>query len=384
MYAALRGDALNAAYDGYSPVTFLPDPNDDSSTYQKRSWRGSAGGSATFNKVNVGLDAAHTVTTQDFTASPGGALWRGTEDYLSAKTGLALLTPGASRTTAMDEATLTLGTDIRHDTADTDSIDASSHDLGVWAQALGGSRYLEGSLTGRVDNDTISGTEGTGRAGLAILPVPQVKFHGSIATGYRAPSLNELYFPTYGNPNVEAQRTTGYDVGHDTTLPGDLSFSNVWFRTDYRQGLGYDQNFVTANTGSFRISGLENALHWREDQDGFRAVVTYTFQQTDLDDGDRTGGRGFALVPSHKASFMPGWYHDRFWIAGQVDAVGRRNLGTTELHGYALLGLRAGYKITSKVEVYVRGENLGNTTYEVNPGYSTQPISGFAGVNATF
>ena len=39
------------------------------------------------------------------------------------------------------------------------------------------------------------------------------KLRGSYGTGFRAPSVNQLYFPNFGNPNLQPEKSQGLDVG---------------------------------------------------------------------------------------------------------------------------------------------------------------------------
>ena len=44
------------------------------------------------------------------------------------------------------------------------------------------------------------------------------KIRASYATGFRAPTINELFFPNFGNPNLRPEKSQGGDVGIDQTL----------------------------------------------------------------------------------------------------------------------------------------------------------------------
>lgn len=54
------------------------------------------------------------------------------------------------------------------------------------------------------------------------------------------------------------------------------------------------------------------------------------------------------------------------------------------LESYTLLNAKAMYQLNSKLKLYVSGENLLNTNYEVNQYYTMPGTTVFAGLNITF
>ena len=61
------------------------------------------------------------------------------------------------------------------------------------------------------------------------------KLRASYATGFRAPTINELFFPNFGNPNLRPEKSHGGDVGIDQTLfEKRVTLSANYFWTHYR------------------------------------------------------------------------------------------------------------------------------------------------------
>ena len=81
----------------------------------------------------------------------------------------------------------------------------------------------------RVDDHSEFGSVATYKLSLSC-PVPRngAALKGSVGTGFRAPSLNELYYPGYGNPALAPERTAGYDIGFRRDFAaGRASISNA-------------------------------------------------------------------------------------------------------------------------------------------------------------
>ena len=393
LYVGVRSDLANQAYDGAPPPTFTTDPEDDSATNKFRSWRGSAGGETHLGIVTVAVDGAHTDSdrTNDSIAYAGE--FDSQQNYLAGRVTTEVVSPGAQRDWAVDRVVVTVGADVQQDKAVIEdsfgSFDESDSLSGGWGQVLVGNRYLEFSQSARIDHHDQEGNNGTWRSGVAAYPLPEVKLHASLATGFRAPSLYELYSP-YGNPELDAQRSRSSDLGHETRLPGGLTLSNVAFRTDYLQAIEFVPNAIPpnfgayGNTGAYHSEGVESALDWRPESEGPRVNVSWTWQHANADSIPH-----MLELPRNRVVIQPAWYFHQAWVSLRADAVSHRF--ADNLPGYALLGAAAGYSINRTWEVYVRGENLTNTAYELNPGfagtssgYTTPGAAGYGGVTATF
>ena len=392
LYVAGRTDDSNQDYDGFATTfPFAADPGADNVAHN-RLWRGSAGGQGTWDKVGAGVDVARTGTSRTYFEenSPANNSFIGVQNYAAANLSFAALTPQRTRTTALDHASVTVGADLQTQEATAQSsgpeTDESDRVGGLWGQLLVGDKWAELSATARGDEHSREGGNSTWRLGAAVFPIEPVKLHGALGTTYRAPSLFELYAPFYGNPDLEAQEARDWEAGVDLGLPADVTISSTYFQTDYQQSITYDPNtFINMNGGPYSTQGVENALHYNDSGTGPRLAIAWTWQQTDLSDAEVGNNLGFLLLPTNKAVFLPSWHEARWSVGMTVTAVNSRTAfsGSPDLHGYCLLGANAAYIPAPGWEVYVRGENLGNTSYTTNTGYSTMPIAGFVGATAT-
>lgn len=383
LYVAARGEAVNQDYDSTLPVSpYSGLPDDDRSIAKQRTMRGSTGGQGDWDRVHAALDLARTRAERTY-ADPGGeASYVGTESWAAGRLGYQILRPAAQRT-AIDRASLTVGADARWSRAEIDdqryfsAADDKERLRGAYAQALVGGDLFDVSGTGRRDDHSEAGRADTGRLGAAVYPIATVKLHGSMANAFRAPSLYELYDAYSGNPDLEPQRSKGYDAGVDVLAVERLTLSAAAFRTDYGQAIGYGVAGYE-NTGGYRVEGVETAVAWSAAGDGPFATASWTWQRSDLDSQEIAG------LPKQKGLLQPGWRRGPVWGTLRLEATGSRPIAGTELPGYALLGAAAGWHVNRTWEVYARGENLLDKDYVVNPGYSTPGIAGYAGVTAAF
>ncbi|CAG0971882.1 MAG: TonB-dependent receptor [Rhizobiaceae bacterium] len=300
---------------------------------------------------------------------------------------------------ATDWATLQFGADSERQSAKvtdnfgTDTSDAFSL-TGVWAQAL-----LEpvDNLTltagGRHDEHTVFGGYNTWRlTGAYLFPDFGTKLHASVGTGYRAPSLYELYAPFgTGNPALKPEQSFSFDVGvEQTLLDGRLVADLTYFQLDTDNLIDY--SYATFSyvqlPGVTRRRGLEASLVWQA-APWLDLEAAYTFTQTRQPDGLQR-----PRIPAHDIALSATVRPAENWT---VTGTARAVLDTTDrispsfgtfvdvdLDDYVLVDARVAYKWNEDTEFYVRGENLLNQKYQVVKGYGMPGIGVFAGFKARF
>ncbi|HWN56967.1 MAG TPA: TonB-dependent receptor, partial [Methylomirabilota bacterium] len=82
----------------------------------------------------------------------------------------------------------------------------------------------------RVDGNSNFGKEVSPAWSVAI-PLEKISttLRGSYSEGFRAPSFNDLFFPNFGNPNLQAEVSSEYDGGFTTNFGERASFTATYF-----------------------------------------------------------------------------------------------------------------------------------------------------------
>jgi len=117
------------------------------------------------------------------------------------------------------------------------------------SHAFGSSR-LEVSLGLRNDRFDIFGSQTSPRVAAAWIRGEQ-KYRIAYGEGFRAPSLGELYYPFFGNPNLKAEQNRSLEAGFDWRL-----FNVTYFRAKYRDLITFDPS-----TFSIAYGGTVVAAH---------------------------------------------------------------------------------------------------------------------------
>ena len=245
------------------------------------------------------------------------------------------------------------------------------------------------------DHETFGGETTFRLAGSAKVPGMGTRFHGSYGTGFRAPTLNDLYWPNtgwaVGNPNVTAETSKSLDIGIEQSLLGDRVVADVtYFQSKVEnliQWAGTGPNWwdpwMPQNVAEAEINGVETTLALRPTADlDLRLGYTYT------DHEDATTGAELARRPRHRYSASANYrFIERANVNLSVIHVGRRYddaANAEKLAPYTRVDLAASYDVTDHVQVFGRIENLFDEDYEEARGFGVAGRYAFAGLKLSF
>jgi vitamin B12 transporter len=229
-----------------------------------------------------------------------------------------------------------------------------------------------------------------------LLAETGTKFRSSYATGFRAPSINELFFPGFGNPNLGPEKSQSFDVGVDQNLFGDrVRLSVGYFWNNYRDLIVTSLNdpacatlspiFLTCprNVGSAKTRGWEAGISLSLLRDKrfvksleLRGQYTYTLTR------DLTNNLRLPRWPLDQWSAILAYQPiDPLSITLAARYVGSRFnnlLNSQRLPAFDVWTLTVSYDVTKQVQIYARVDNLFNEKYEeiLNAGTPIQSIYG--------
>ena len=247
------------------------------------------------------------------------------------------------------------------------------------------------TLGTRIDDHSKFGTKATYRFTTAYLvKATDTKVKGSYGSGFKAPSLIQLYHPTWGgNANLKPEESTGWDVGVEQGVPlFNSRISATYFRNDYDDMITWDNTFLYANVAKSHTEGVElTATVQPADELLLKAAYTYTETQDDSV-GTSSSSKQLARRPNHKASLDTtcSFMKKGHATLGIVYVGSRYNdaANTQKLGGYTLVNLAGSYDITKNLQLFGRVDNLFDREYEEVYGYGTPGISAYGGVKVSF
>lgn len=242
----------------------------------------------------------------------------------------------------------------------------------------------------RDDNDAF-GAETTLRAAVAAPLGAGFRLRGSYAEGFRAPSLGDLYYPGFGNPDLRPETSDSVEVGLDwASHAGSGAAGAGWrvgltgFSIDLDDLIVFD--FVRSlplNIGRARSRGIELSVERFGRQLSGRLGATYQEPE------NLTTGEQLLRRPKRSASLVlawrPSWVPARAaTLSATVGHVGSRPGIGAELDAYTTVDAAASWRLTAHLQPTLRVENLLDEQYEEAVGFPAFGRRVIGGVHLRF
>jgi vitamin B12 transporter len=251
--------------------------------------------------------------------------------------------------------------------------------------------FLGGGL--RWEDNNQFGSSLTGRASAAlVIKETGSKLRFAWGQGFRAPTINDLFFPGFANPDLKPERSTSWEIGADQRLWQDrIRFGATYFNQSFSQLIQFvfdpaTLNFLPENVGRARIQGVEAYASFDPfDWIGFYANYTYLDAQ-DLDTGGdlrlvprNTINTGVTVTPFSRLTL----FMQANVVSSQFegDFLGR-NPGYFRIDTGGTLVLLGQHGRLNRLELTLRIQNLTNQRYDEVRGFPAPGISALAGLRA--
>lgn len=247
---------------------------------------------------------------------------------------------------------------------------------------------------GRVDDSSAFGTHETYRfGGRFTAPGTETIFRATGGTGFRAPSMEDLYFPYAGNPNLKPEESLGWDAGFEQPLfQNKLRFGATFFHNDFDNLIQYSGVAgMPENIGRARTYGVETSLTWQP-LTNLTVRASYTWLEArDLDTGAELIRR-----PKQSGSVNVSW---RICPKLEADAnalfVGQSadesfddpslpEPSIVTISGYTKVDIALRWHVQKHLEVFARAENLLDDHYQEVFGYPALGRGFYGGLRAQF
>ncbi|WP_321346669.1 TonB-dependent vitamin B12 receptor [Halopseudomonas oceani] len=272
---------------------------------------------------------------------------------------------------------LTVGYDWQQDSisSSVDYPEDSRYNHGLFAQYLLQAGRHEWQLGLRHDDNEAYSEHTTGSVGYGYALTDSISLTTSYGTAFRAPTFNELYYPGYGNPAIEAETSRNLEVG----LRGQHRWGS-WSANAFRNDI--DDMIASVRVGGVsmaenvdkaRITGLE--LEVLTQQLGWSWQANLTLQDPENRSSSADDDLLLRRVPEQIFNLDVDRRFGRIGLGASVHAEGRRwnnATNTSDLHGYNTVELRAEYWLSDAWRVQARVSNLFDNEYETAATY-TQP-----------
>jgi len=243
----------------------------------------------------------------------------------------------------------------------------------------------------RYDDNQSFGGQFTYRVAPALLfPETGTRIKGSVGTGFKAPSLDQLFdsFPQFGffaNPNLKPETSFGYDLGFEQDLLAKrLALGATFFHNNIKNLITFNDSFTSyINIGRATTYGVEAfAAYHPLDTVALRIDYTYTYAKDDILD------EPLLRRPTNKVSLNGAWHvTDAATVSGTLVYVGPwfdvNRAGTAsgiKASGYTIINLASSYDLGHGFAAFGRINNLLNQRFQDPLGFQHQGLAVIAGI----
>jgi vitamin B12 transporter len=289
--------------------------------------------------------------------------------------------------------TLVIGAEYERDEID-EPITASVHIGSGYAelQSQLGSHWFS-ALNVRYDDNSRFGGKTTWRFAPAwVIADSDTKLKASVGTGFKAPTLSELYqdFPPFffANPDLKPESSTGWDAGFEQGfVHGVVRFGVTYYYNRIHDLITTDVTGTTyANIGKATTDGIESFIAWQP-----LKPVTLRLDYTYTEATDDVLQQELLRRPKHKGSLLAQWQATSAWqLSVDVLAVGtwvdgNRDFSIPRLDapGYTTVNFATSYELNPHFALFGRINNLLDRHYENPVGFLQPSIGAYAGIRVT-
>lgn len=240
------------------------------------------------------------------------------------------------------------------------------------------SETVDMSLSARHERDSRFGGKTTGRAAMAWRPDQFTVIRTSAATGFRAPSANELFGPFGPNPDLDPETSRSFDFGIERRF-ADITAEAAVFRTDITDLIGFDGGYVQV-PGRSRLQGIElSARYDMSELLSLTGAFTYTDART-------AAGDPVANVPKRDFAAGVDWeILDGLRSSTTFAASSPRfGFGGSSIPGFGVVNTTFSYELTEQADLTLRVENIFNKQYQTVAGFGTSDRAFYLGLASRF
>lgn len=270
---------------------------------------------------------------------------------------------------------LSVGVDYKDDKVNsTEKYDIDSRDnIGFFYQYAGAGLQNNYQISLRMDEYENIGKKTTGNIAWGYKTPKNVHVFASYGTAYKTPSFNELYFPGYGNPNLNPEESESIEFGFKQNL-AQANWAFNAYRTTIDNLIAYDSTiFGPANIEQAKIFGIEaNAsvtIH------PLRLTSNLTIMRPKNTGPGFFNGNTLPRRSKESANLDASYSFRKFKTGITLHAEGKRYDDVANTHvlgGYAVVDLRGEYVIDHDWMLQARIANLFDKEYETAAYYNQE------------
>ena len=252
-------------------------------------------------------------------------------------------------------------------------------------QLRAGDHALQANL--RRDDSSQYGGKTTGAFSYGYRFAPSLRVTAGYATGFKAPSFNDLYYPGFANPDLVPETSKNLEAGvywNGNTPGAGLEARAIVYRNRVSQLIVFqcDANFRCAphNVDRATLEGMTLGLEARADN-GATVAASLDIQSPE----DDATGKLLPRRARQHGALSGGYPLGPVRVGVELIASSLRYddpANLLKMGGYAIVNLTLEWPLPQGVTLFARADNVFDKNYALAAGYATGGATVFAGVRA--
>ena len=235
----------------------------------------------------------------------------------------------------------------------------------------------------RVDHHSKAGTELVPQFGAAFHLPANAEVKLSAGKGFRYPIIREMYLYPPHNPDLKAESLWNYELSFSQTLlSGKLNYGINLFHMDAENIILTAPNpagtppMLNQNSGELKNTGVEVQASYLISK-AFAVNGNYSYLKMETP---------IVGAPEHKAYLGGSYTGNGLHISTGLQYINSlySAVGPDKKEDFLLWNARVSYQLTNMVQLWINGDNLLNTKYQINAGYPMPGIAFMGGINLSF
>ncbi|MEO0434957.1 MAG: TonB-dependent receptor [Cyanobacteria bacterium J06656_5] len=274
----------------------------------------------------------------------------------------------------------------------TENYDDSINQTGLFAryQADVTSRFSVNAGVRQDFNDLADGSFTSFNLGTRVALTDTTNFRANFARNFRVPTLADLFFSPFNNPDLDPETGISFDVGIDQQIGDRGLFRFTFYRNEVDDAIAFDLvDSIPLNIGRVESIGIETELNYQV-LDSVFAFANYTWNRPEIKDGPEPADNGNSVPFTNADSFNLGVAYepgDGLYAALFLHSISdtfadRGNLET--LDGRTTLDFKLRVPLSDNWVLNASMDNIFDEQYEEFPGFPGVGRSVQVGVKGTF
>lgn len=231
---------------------------------------------------------------------------------------------------------------------------------GYYAQHQYNGSKLNTQVGIRLEDNEKYGSHTVGQMAARYQLLANTSIYANIGTAFKSPTLNELYNSWNGNPNLDPEESTSYEIGLDQVLAYGFQTGLSAYYTKVDDLIASGSNGLLTNIQEATYQGGELYLGWQQDDLFTKATYSYVKAQNEETNEDlkRRPRQGFTLTT--------GLQNEVYGISASLVAKSKakewnKNYSTP---GYATIDINAFWNVNPYVKLFTNIQNIGDVEYK--------------------